>query len=109
RTALFIPQSETLYWRILSRPGACTFAPFVAPALSGIAMIDGMPAFGCELSRYYGIGSYAPRARLQTAMDESPPVLCSRAALSGLDRVLVLRFGAPGGMQTRRLVCRKEP
>ncbi|MEO5579207.1 MAG: hypothetical protein ABIR58_01000, partial [Gemmatimonadaceae bacterium] len=42
RTALFIPQSETLYWRILSRPGACTFAPFVAPALSGIAMIDGM-------------------------------------------------------------------
>lgn len=105
RTALFIPQSESMYWSILARPGACTFAPFVAPALSGMAMVDGMPAVGCELSRYYGIGSYAPRTRPQTGEDASPAVLCGKARHSGLDRVLVLRFDDAGMMQPHRLDC----
>jgi len=105
RTALFIPQSETAYWSILARPGACTFASFIAPALSGMAMIDGMPAFGCKLSRYYGLGAYSPRTRAQTAEDESAPALCARARRSQLDRVLILRFQGAGVLRPQRLDC----
>lgn len=105
RTALFIPQSETAYWSILARPGACTYASFIAPALSGMAMIDGMPAFGCKLSRYYGLGAYSPRRRAQTAEDESAPALCARARRSQLDRVLILRFQGAGVLRSQRIDC----
>ncbi|MBA2708065.1 MAG: hypothetical protein H0U59_09700, partial [Gemmatimonadaceae bacterium] len=37
QTALFIPQTEAAYWTLLARPGACTFASHVAPALTGMA------------------------------------------------------------------------
>lgn len=104
RTALFIAQSDTAYWSILSRQGACTFAPFVAPALAGMAMVDGMPAADCELSRYYGLGSYAPRTRLQTADDASPARLCAKARHSGLDRVMILSF-VTARMAVARIDC----
>jgi hypothetical protein len=92
RTALFIPQDQSAYWKSLTRPGACAFQPFVATALASLAMIDGMPPFGCTLVPYYGIGSFAPRTRPQVAEDSSPATLCRRAATWGIDRVIVLRF-----------------
>ncbi|HUQ20259.1 MAG TPA: hypothetical protein VM099_11655 [Gemmatimonadaceae bacterium] len=91
-TALFIPQDQSPYWQSLTRPGACTFAAFVAPAMGDIAMIDGMPAYGCTLSHYYGLGSFAPRSRQQVAADLEPPNICRRANDAGFDRVLVLTF-----------------
>jgi hypothetical protein len=92
RTALFIPQTQSLYWNSLTRPGACTYQSFVAPAFASIALVDGMPAYGCALSRYYGLGSFAPRSRPQTSADADETVLCQRARASGMDRVLVLTF-----------------
>lgn len=92
RTALFIPQDDSAYWKSLTRPGACAFQPFVATALSSLAMIDGMPAFGCTLIPYYGIGSFAPRTRPQLPADSAPETLCRRAASWAIDRVIVLRF-----------------
>lgn len=90
--ALFIPQDQRQYWASLTRKGACTFQPFVAPALASMAMIDGMPAYGCALSRYYGLGSYAPRTRPQLTDDTKKETLCRRAAPWGIDRVIVLTF-----------------
>jgi hypothetical protein len=92
RTALFIPQDQTPYWESLTREGACTFQSFVAPALSSLAMIDGMAAYGCTLNRYYGLGSFAPRTRPQLKEDSKPAILCGRASAAGLDRVIVLTF-----------------
>lgn len=92
RSALFIPQEQSEYWKSLTRPGACAFQPFVATALASLAMIDGMPPFGCTLVPYYGIGSFAPRTRPQLAADASPATLCRRAAAWAIDRVIVLRF-----------------
>jgi hypothetical protein len=92
RTALFIPQDQSAYWKSLTRRGACTFQPFVAPALTSLAMIDGMPPFGCTLIPYYGIGSFAPRIRPQLPEDATPETLCRRSAPWGIDRVIVVRF-----------------
>lgn len=90
--ALFIPQSDTHYWTSLARPAECTFQSFVGPALSGIAMIDGMPAVGCKLSKYYGIGSFTPRTRLQEPADTTEAALCVRAKAIGANSVVTLRF-----------------
>ena len=105
RTALFIPQDQTVFWQSLTRPGACTFQPFVATALASMAMVDGMPAHGCVLNRYYGFGSFTPRARPQMPADASPDALCRRAALARLDRVLVLTFPDKTRANTYTLQC----
>jgi hypothetical protein len=90
--AMFIPQSDTHYWTSLARAPECTFQSFVAPALSGIALIDGMPPVGCKLTKYYGIGSFTPRTRVQQPEDMTPAALCSRAKAIGADVVIAMRF-----------------
>lgn len=90
--AMFIPQSDTHYWTSLARAPECTFQPFVAPALSGIAMIDGMPPAGCKLSKYYGIGSFTPRTVSLQPQDTSSAALCARAKAIGADVVISMRF-----------------
>jgi hypothetical protein len=104
-TALFIPQDQGAFWHSLTRPGACTFQPLLATALSSIAMIDGMPPYGCTLSRYYGFGSFTPRTRPQRAADAEPAVLCRRAAKAGMDRVLVLTFDGTRRATTTTVQC----
>jgi len=104
-TALFIPQDQGAFWHSLTRPGACTFQPLLATALSSIAMVDGMPPYGCTLSRYYGLGSFTPRTRPQTATDAEPVVLCRRAAAAGMDRVVVLTFDGTSRATTAALRC----
>jgi hypothetical protein len=101
--ALFIPQDDIHFWHSLVRPGACTFQPFVVPALAGIALVDGMPALGCELTRYYGLGSFTPRTRAQTPADTTTAALCGRARAIGADTVIVMRF--PGDSAIRRDVA----
>lgn len=44
-TLLFIPRSNVSYWNLLS----CYSVPFVAPALSGFAMVDGIPQNKCTI------------------------------------------------------------
>ncbi|MDO8502325.1 MAG: hypothetical protein Q7S20_10825 [Gemmatimonadaceae bacterium] len=106
RTALFIPQADQRYWTILGRHGGCAFSGYVAPALTGMAMIDGMPPQGCRLSPYYGLSLFAPRTRAQTTDDAIPPTLCARATRMGFDRVLSLRFDSAGRVSAHPIECR---
>jgi hypothetical protein len=106
RTALFIPQSEPAYWTILKRPGACSFASHVAPALAAMTMVDGMPPYGCPLSKYYGLGFYPARAREQMAADTVPATLCRRIAPYGMLRVMTLHFDQTGRATQRVDECR---
>ncbi|MGK2961686.1 MAG: hypothetical protein ACSLFK_05985 [Gemmatimonadaceae bacterium] len=105
RTALFIPQTETRYWTLLARDGACSFSGHVAPTLTGIAMIDGMPPHGCILSRYYGLGLFEPRARQQMPADTLPAALCERAMRHGLSRVMTAHFDSTGRATSRVDEC----
>lgn len=104
-TALFIPQDQGAFWHSLTRPGACSFQPLLATALAGLVMIDGMPAYGCAVSRYYGFGSFTARARPQTIGDAAAVSLCSRAGSAGLARVLVLTFDEIGRAKTTSIQC----
>lgn len=109
RTAVFIPQSESTYWDLLKRPGACSFAGHVAPALTGMTMVDGMPPFGCSLSRYYGLGLHQKRSRDQIAIDTLPASLCGRARPYGLSRIMTVHFDPAGRAVTRVDECRIAP
>lgn len=97
---LFIPQSDDHYWTSLARPAECSFQSFVGPAIAGIAMVDGMPAVGCKLSKYYGIGSFSPRTVMEQAGETTDSALCARARAMGATTVISMRF--PGDSVVRR-------
>lgn len=109
RTAVFIPQSDRTYWDLLKRPGACSFSGHVAPALTGMSMVDGMPPFGCSLSKYYGLGLHEKRSRDQTAADTIPAALCGRVRPFGLSRIMTIHFDPTGRAITRVDECRIAP
>jgi hypothetical protein len=107
-SALFIPQSDDRYWTILKRPGACGFSGFVAPALTGISMIDGMPRADCKLSPYYGLSLYRRRTGPQTAAEITLENLCTRATRLGFKRVIELRFDMLGRMTPQTVDCARR-
>jgi hypothetical protein len=102
---VFVPQSETKYWTILKRPGACAFSGFVVPSLTGIAMIDGMPAADCRLSPYYGLSLFRHRTGPQTEAEARD--ICLRLNDSRFDRVIELHFDDAGRMSTT-VVCNRS-
>jgi len=104
-TAVFIPQDQGVFWHSLTKPGACTFQSFVVPAIAATAMVDGMPAYGCTLNKYYGMGSFAPRTRPQQPADTEPTTLCRRAAASGMKQVLTLTFDSTRQAHSTTVKC----
>ena len=105
KTAVLVPQSESRYWTILKRPNGCAFSGFVVPSLTGMAMIDGMPAADCRLSPYYGLSLFEKRSRPQTASDVEPAAACRRATAKGFARVMVLRFDDEGRAMPQVTQC----
>lgn len=104
-TAVFVPQTESRYWTILTRPGACAFSGFLVPSLAGLAMIDGMPPVGCKLSPYYGLSLFQQRTVQQAPADETPGALCRRALRLGFRRVVTLRFDETGRIDRQLTEC----
>ena len=100
RTLLFIPQSNEQYWTMFTADGRCTFTPLIAPGIAAMAMIDGMPSWGCEVSEQYNMTSYKPRMRAQTAAEVTDTAICEKARAKGFSQVLVL--DAPGNSPPRR-------
>lgn len=105
RSAIFIPQSYKQYWGMFDSDERCTYVSFVAPAVSGVAMLDGMPPFGCRVTEQYNMAAYAPRVRAQTESDASASALCNRARSSGLAQVFVLTPDARGMPRRSRIDC----
>lgn len=105
KTAILVPQSESRYWAMLKRPNACSFSGFVVPALTGIAMIDGMPAADCKLSPYYGLSSFKKRSGPQTVLDTEAGGVCRRARANGFSQVLDLRFDDEGRAIVSGIPC----
>jgi hypothetical protein len=89
-TALFVPKRNEAYWKMLANPQA---ASFLGPAITGVAMIDGLPDVppGVVL-RGYGYEAYAlsrPRPPAADPEQEKARVL-GKARELGFGRVLVL-------------------
>jgi hypothetical protein len=107
RTLLFIPQSYNAFWRIWDdEDGRCSFTPMIAPATSGLALLDGMPPVDCDLTDQYGMLRYRRRTTPQSPSETTAPALCARARAKGFSRVIVLDGTSSGGVAVRPLECR---
>ena len=103
RTALFIPQSDTAFWHFFPEPERCNVAPLAGPAITGLALVDGMPPLDCKFTDQYAFGLYSPRTVAQTDADLTDDRLCARAVAKGFSRLIVL--GPPPAYPPRRLSC----
>lgn len=98
RTALFIPKANRTFWESLPSPYSKAI-PLLAPAVTEIAMIDGLPDPDPNIQYDgYGYGTYTlPRApsALRTA-PQAKSVVLDRAGELGFERVLVLDCDTAG-------------
>jgi hypothetical protein len=91
RTALFIPYSFEGYWGAARTIGWAT----LPPALTGLAMVNGLPEHPEPIVGYGGMHyDYSRTRRLSPARDAEE--IRQRAQALGLSRVLVVQE-APGG------------
>jgi hypothetical protein len=105
RTAVFIPQSFTGFWRIWPEPERCSFVPLIVPATSGLVLIDGMPPVDCDLTVQYGMTMYKRRTAPQQAADVTPPALCAKAKAKGFSRIVVVEGTDPAHVSWHGIDC----
>lgn len=101
KTLLFIPQSNRLYWDLQKQ---CYDAPLFAPAITGIAMIDGLPAADCKLGNYM-YESYQLRKEPQSSLDKTKETLCKKALAKGFSQVIVIDADANHNILQSNLSC----
>jgi hypothetical protein len=99
---LFIPQSNRAYWTLSAN--FCKATPFIAPAISGIAMLDGLPSASCE-TRYYGYGDYKVRTEQQQLHVNNLEQLCAYAHSKNFTLLAVLDSDITHNISLRRIVC----
>jgi hypothetical protein len=105
---LFIPKSNRQFWQLLHGPYWPLDGPLVAPALSGVAMIDGL----CDRTKndqwiWYGYDYYPQPEpeRRQPPLDEYLPILRSRCAKMGFKQLIVIDNAADGLSRKRTFDC----
>ena len=102
---LFIPQWNRDYWSMFTADGRCTFTPLIAPAIASVAMLDGMPSFGCKVTDQYNMTSYKPRTTPQEPSDVTTEALCAKTRARGFREVMVLTEMDQGVPDLRRIDC----
>jgi len=72
--------------------GRCTNTPFIAPALSGIALLDGLPDAECKAKyyKYYGYWTYELRTHPREARAASIQNLCEETLQRGFSQLVIL-------------------
>lgn len=106
RTLLFIPQSYVRFWQTRTEPGRCSYVPMIAPATSGLALLDGMPPVKCRLTKHYGMTRYNRRTAPQVPADVMPVTLCAKAKAKGFSRVVVLDGSVDSDVAVSVIECR---
>jgi hypothetical protein len=90
-TLVYIPRTNRAFWDLLGPPDGLWLTPFVAPALSGLALIDGLPdAADLPEDAGYGYLSYNWRNNDGRPLDRSRGALIRHAEGMGFKRILVL-------------------
>jgi hypothetical protein len=100
--ALFIPQSNQQYWSMFTSDGRCSWTPMIAPAVAGVALIDGMPAPDCDVTEQYNMPLYHKRLRPQVAADVTDNAVCAKARAKGFRQVMILESPP---VRPRRVDC----
>jgi hypothetical protein len=108
RTLLFIPKSNRQFWDLLHGPYWPKEGPFVAPALSGLAMIDGLYAPAKDdpwIGHGYNWYSRSHASQPQLPLSEQVPELRRRCAELGFDQLIVIDTDPSGIPFRRTFVC----
>jgi hypothetical protein len=101
KTLLFIPQSNRLYWDLQKQ---CYDSPLFAPAITGIAMIDGLPGVDCYVGNYI-YESYQLRKEPQSSLDKTKETLCQKALAKGFSQVIVIDVDPNHNILQSNLSC----
>jgi hypothetical protein len=112
RTLLYIPKTNLQFWDLLHTAYSPKVGPFVAPALSGIAMLDGLywpskddpwSVYGYEEYDYpYATPPYEKRP--QPPLDEYLPILKKRCIAQGMNQLIVIEE-RNGRSEVRKFDC----
>jgi hypothetical protein len=106
QTALFIPKSNTLYWNLV---GDCYATPFVAPALSGLAQIQGLPLPTCKDPHDFGYWAYDSELQNEKPLAANDSTgICERARTLHFSRVEILDMDSTGHIIERLLDCQSS-
>lgn len=100
KTLIYIPKSNELFWKSLKR---CKSIPFLAPAISGIAMLAGLPDVECE-TLYYGYAVYKDSSGIDVCRGEAETI-CRQAVSKGFSEVIILDEDVSGDLVFRKLGC----
>ncbi len=108
RTLLFIPKSNRQFWDLLHGPYWPKEGPFVAPALSGLAMIDGLyvPAKDDPwIGHGYNWYSRSRALQPQSPLSDHVPALRRRCAELGFSQLIVIDTDSSGMPFRRTFEC----
>jgi len=98
RTVLHIPKTNRAYWDIFppDHPTAALAGPFIGPAVSGLAMLEGLP--DAMPTSGYGYVAYPPESFAPRPGDlvSKKAQLCDRAASLRFRRVIVIDGDSSG-------------
>ena len=103
-TLLYIPRSNRLFWDLPA--SVCLARPFVAPAVTGIAMIDGLPGPDCAAGGgRYGYEVYKGSGKPESRGDETEANLCRRARGQGFSRIIFFQSDSGEHLSVRATDC----
>jgi hypothetical protein len=98
-TLLHIPKTNLAFWSLLDEREPSFIAPFLAPALSGLALLDGLPnPEDIPIDGGYGYVVYSSsrEASRSSNADQARADLCRKAEGMGFKRILVLDINRDG-------------
>jgi hypothetical protein len=107
RSLLYIPKTNRQFWDLLHTAYSPKDGPFVAPALSGIAMLDGLyDRPEGDIWSGYGYQHYpCPiEKQKQPPLDEYLPLLKRRCAALGMNQLIVIDE-RDGRSEARKFEC----
>lgn len=101
QSILFIPQSNDDYWEMGHRTFSrvCQTTPFIAPAITGIAMLDARPDPACNAA-FWGYEIFGQRTTPQSLSAADPAALCRRATDLGFRTLIVIE-----ALTVERITC----
>lgn len=100
KTLVYIPKSIGLFWKSF---GSCRTTPFIVPAITGMAMLDGLPDVNCK-TRYYGYEVYK-RSTGTFRVGAKQELICEKALAKGFSQVIVVDEDAEGNLVVSKLAC----
>jgi hypothetical protein len=106
QSILYIPLDADIYWKLLPR---CQAVPFVAPSITGVALLDGLPKADCDLRENPAINHYAVyalRSRNDAPQVKDPERLCMTARSKGFSSMATLDQGKGNSGSVRWYQCR---